>query len=111
MGDLVWKGIRGVAGLTGAVIVGLALAAPALRRPDGSLLPLAWTATLGGLCLVLLAASWRTRWQRCGWLLALAVAGQACALALIHAPNYNLLYSLYSNCHHLCFRHPFYHRT
>jgi hypothetical protein len=85
------KGIRGVGALAGVFVAALALAAPALRRPDGSLLPLAWTVTVGGLCLVLVAASSGTRWRRCAGLLALALMGQACALGLVDAPPYAVL--------------------
>ena len=60
------------------------------RRADRSLLPVGWAIVLIGLALSATAAAWRTRWQNCIALLALAIVGQACALQLINAPPYGV---------------------
>jgi Dolichyl-phosphate-mannose-protein mannosyltransferase len=70
-------------------VVAAALLHPALYRPDGSLLPLAWTLAVAGLALAVIAAAWGTSWQRAGLLLGLALTGQACSLALIQAPVFS----------------------
>ena len=38
-----------------------------------------------------MGVAWRSRWERFSWLMALALLGQACALSLIQAPNFNIL--------------------
>ncbi|HWP45268.1 MAG TPA: glycosyltransferase family 39 protein [Blastocatellia bacterium] len=80
----------------GLLVIALALFAPALRRPDGWLLPVGWAIAVGGLSLTVSAAAWRTRWQRCASLFALALAGQACALQLLDAPPYNVYQRYFS---------------
>lgn len=74
----------------GLLIFGLILLSPSLRRADGWLLPLGWSLIVGAIALTLFTASWGTRWRRCASLLALALAGQACALQLIDAPPYSV---------------------
>jgi len=86
-----WVGL-GLRLAPGFAILVTALLAPALRRAsDGSLLPLGWTAAVAGIAVALLGTVLGTRWQRCGALAALALVGQASALALIDAPNYGVL--------------------
>lgn len=77
--------------ILGSLLVVLALVTPDLRRTDGSLLPHAWTLIVGALSLLIVTAARGSRWQRPLQLLALALIGQACALALIDAPNYGVL--------------------
>lgn len=77
--------------LLGLAIIGLALFAPQLRRPDGCLDPIVRPIGIAGLSLMILAAGLGTAWQRCAGLLALALVGQACALEMIFAPPYNIL--------------------
>jgi hypothetical protein len=38
-----------------------------------------------------MGVAWRSGWQRFSWFMALALLGQACALNMIQAPNYNIL--------------------
>ncbi len=89
--ELATSGIRAVLLALGLLVFTLPLVAPALRRSDGWLMPLGWTLAVGGISLTVLGAAWRTRWQRCAGLLALALVGQACALSLIDAPPYGVL--------------------
>ena len=70
----------------GIFVFAMALTAPFLRHPDGWLRTPAWGLAVGGISLALVGGTWRTRWQRCAGLFAVALAGQACVLQLIHAP-------------------------
>ena len=74
----------------GLLVFTAALIAPPLRRPDGWLHPLAWTLAVGGISLTLVGAAWRTRWQQCAGLLALALIGQAAGLQLVLSPPYGV---------------------
>jgi hypothetical protein len=75
----------------GLLVVALALVVPELRRPDGWPLPLAWTVVMAGVALLLAGVAWRTPWQRCAALFALALVGHAAALVMVDVPNYNVL--------------------
>ena len=77
--------------MPGLTLLGIALVWPWLRAADGWLLPAAWSLAAAGLGLALVGGAWRTPWQRCAGLFAVALVGQACALGLINAPNYNVL--------------------
>jgi hypothetical protein len=77
--------------LPGFLVLALALVAPSLPGPDGWLLPEAWILVVGGTGLGLMGVAWRSGWQRFSWFMALALLGQACALNMIQAPNYNIL--------------------
>jgi len=70
----------------GIFVFAVALAAPFLRHSDGWLRTPAWGVAVGGISLALVCGAWRTRWQRCAGLLALALAGQACVLQLMYSP-------------------------
>ncbi len=70
----------------GIFVFAMALAAPFLRHSDGWLRTPAWALAVGGISLALVGGTWRTRWQRCGGLFALALTGQACVLQLIYSP-------------------------
>ena len=80
----------------GLLIFAMVLLSPSLRRADGWLLPIAWSLLVGAVSLTLLIGAWATRWQRCASLLALALAGQACALQLIDAPPYSVYQRYFS---------------
>jgi len=74
----------------GLALVLYVLFAASMRRDGGSLSPEAWTLAVLGISLLVLGAGWSTRWHRSAWLFALALAGQACALALIDAPSFGV---------------------
>jgi dolichyl-phosphate-mannose-protein mannosyltransferase len=76
--------------LPGVAVIWIAAGAAALRLEDGSLGTAGWAWMVAGLSLAIAGAGWRTRWQApAGWL-ALALAGQACALQLIDAPPFDV---------------------
>lgn len=77
--------------LLAVALVVAALLVPELRRDDGSLLPLAWTCVICALAFAVIVLAQGTRWQRSAAFLSLALVGQACALALINAPNYGVI--------------------
>lgn len=77
--------------LPGLLVLALALVAPSLRGSNGWLYPEAWILVVAGAGLGLMGVAWRSRWQRASWFMALALLGQACALSMILAPNYNIL--------------------
>lgn len=53
-----------------------------------------WILTVFGLAVGLIALSWNRSWRRSGWLLAVALVGQACSLQLIFSPQ-NGMYQFY----------------
>jgi hypothetical protein len=77
--------------IPGLALIGLALVLPGLREPDGQLRSISWMLVVAGIGLAAAGLGYRTAWQQFSQLLALALVGHASALALIDAPNYEVL--------------------
>lgn len=76
--------------LLGLILVELALLTPQLHQRNGGFGPAALPIGVGGIALLILGASWASRWQQCAGLMALALVGQASSLELMHSPPYGV---------------------
>jgi hypothetical protein len=83
--------LRALTFAPGLLIITWAISSPVLRRPDGSLYPVAWTLVIGGLSICLFSAARQTCMARSATLLAVALLGHACALGMIDVPSYGVL--------------------